>query len=92
MASNIFGGSYIRLDKYELERGLQAAKKNGQLHIDYSKIRSFVEALVETAEGKTQIAKYELGDLLEKVRMGCNISNRDIEEIENVFMGETGEK
>lgn len=86
MANNPFGGNSIRLD--QVEKGLQEAKRSGHLHLDYSKIKCVSGVLIEAAEGKNQIAKYEIGDLLEKVRRECDISSRDIAETENILTGE----
>lgn len=82
----MFSGSHIRLD--QVEAALQDAKKVGNLRIDYSKIRSFAEALSEAAGGKNRIAKYEAEDLADRICGECNISGRDAGEIKKVIMGE----
>lgn len=88
MAIDVFSGNSIRLD--QVEGGLQDAKKGGNIRIEYSKIKFFSQALSKAAAGKKQIAKYELGDLLDEARKMCNISSVDFEEVKSVLMGETG--
>lgn len=85
MTNNVFSGSSIRPD--QIEDGLRDAKEGGDIHIDYSKIKFFSQALAKAAAGKKQIAKYELDDVLDKARKTCNISNIDFEEIRKVLMG-----
>jgi len=86
MNSNIFNGNNIRID--QVERGLQDAKKEGILSIDYSKIKSFSEAFQEASGGKFQIAKYEVKGLISKVRSQCSISSKDFDIIEKILMGD----
>jgi len=88
MANNLWNGINILMD--QVERSLQDEKKNGNIHIEYSKIKSFARALNEVAGGKGQIAKYEAEDLIEKACRECNISSKDTEEIENILMGVSG--
>ncbi|MFA6097491.1 MAG: hypothetical protein WC788_07740 [Candidatus Paceibacterota bacterium] len=85
MTNNVFSGSSIRPD--QVEKGLRAAKEEGNIHIDYSKIKFFSQAFEKAAAGKKQIAKYELDDVLDESRKTCNISSIDFEEIKEVLMG-----
>jgi hypothetical protein len=85
MTNNLFSGSNIILD--QIERGLQNAKKEGNLSIDYSKIKIFTEAFKKAAGYKFQIAKYEIKGLMSKVRGECSISSKDFEIIEKILMG-----
>ena len=85
MAKNVFSGNSIRPD--QVEEGLRDAKEEGNIHIDYSKIKFFSQAFAKAAAGKKQIAKYELDDVMDESRKTCNISSVDFEEIKNVLKG-----
>lgn len=87
MAYNLFSGKNIIVA--QIEGALQEEKRKGNIRIEYFKIKSFAGALKEASGGKKQIAKYELDDLLEKARRECNISSKDMIDIEKVFSGET---
>jgi hypothetical protein len=81
--SNLWSGSNIRLD--QVGEALQEAKKEGNLHIEYSKIRSFAEAFKKASGWNNQIANYDAGDLVENVCRECNILGRDADEIKKIL-------
>ena len=69
----------------QVEGILQDAKEEGSISIDYSKIKRFSEALKGASGSKFQIAKYEVKDLMLKIRGECGISSKDFEIIEKIL-------
>lgn len=69
----------------QVEETLKDAKEEGNLSIDYSKIKRFAGALKKASGDKFQIAKYELKDLMPEIRRECSISSKDSGTIEGIL-------
>ncbi len=71
----------------QFKRALEEAINDKSLHIEYSKVRSLAEALIEEAGDKGQITKFNAEDMVDAVYRKCGISSTDADEIKNIVAG-----